>query len=1238
MNEGVPQDSVFRDSLTGVFTRAAFESRLRDETANAERLEQPLSLLVLDIDHFKSVNDGFGHARGDAVLAEIGRRLQSSIRTSDSVYRYGGDEFVVLLPKTALAQAIQAAQRLLTAVNAKLFVGEPPLNLSISVGVAVFPVDGSTPEALFLAADQRLYQAKRSGRAQMVDQNSSSGEPIALVTRLIERDKALETIQTFIDQAAYQPYSVLRLKGSAESGLTRLLEEVGQAARMHNMATLHIQCTPALGMRLYGALLEARHSRGDLPDPALGVENYAAALWQACSQVSVLDRSLGALVILIDTPINLDRLSLEFLTRLYFSEPLAHLALVYTETETQPTPHFNALEPQITLAAVPLSQEGVRVWLRFHLQWEAPPEFTVWLHRQTGGLPARIERSINCLIETHVLQNVHGKWGCQIGYERSPLTELLARPDVPPCHLPVGLMPFVGRHTNLRALKQIIQQERLISLVGPGGLGKSRLAIQLAAESLSNFPQGVFFVPLVGLQSASQLLPAMAEALQIQFPGRKDPKQEFLHYCQSRRMLLVLDNFEQLREGANLLLEILEHAPGLSLLVTSRDPLNLPGERLFELENLSYPLSDASENIEGYESVQLFLQAARQRLPDFALGESERYPLVRICRLVEGNPLGLELAAAWVRVIPPHEIALEIERNLSFLATDHPEVEPRHRSLQAVLDSFWEMLTELEQDLICQLSVFASGFQQEAAHAVVKVSALFLDALIAKAYLRVDPQGRYQMHEMLRQYATNKLVLKPALESATQEQHARFYLEWVNMHENSLEDDRRTTTMMGKDLDNIRLAWGWATEHDRLNLLRSAMNGLKTYLDGSSRWDDGRQIFAPTSRLLEERSNTVGLDPDSEILWLQLRQAEGSFLKCLTRLDEAQKVLEDVQAHWIQLNNPVGLSRTLLELGDVYLYLGDLTNAQRLLEEDLELTRALADSPGMINVLISLVRLAIDQINYQAAQKMLDECLSISRALGKRAKTARVLNLRGITCAEQGDWATAQTSYTESLKIYQELGDRQGVTWVLNNQGNAALDTKQADEAQRKYEDSLFMAREIGDIMSEAISLNNLGILANERGDVFSAKALNEDALKLHRVSGYKHGLVSTLDNLGVIAIEQKDYVTARRCYGEYLTLASETGYKRMIPFGLVGFACLACEDEGRFQRTVRLLAAVESFQTRYTIVLEAVTQRMQERILEKARTALPQADFDTAWSEGLALTDEQAVALALQNESIERE
>ena len=331
---------------------------------------------------------------------------------------------------------------------------------------------------------------------------------------------------------------------------------------------------------------------------------------------------------------------------------------------------------------------------------------------------------------------------------------LLFRPSVPLHNLPSQTTPFVGREQELAELARLLADPgvRLVTILGPGGMGKTRLAIEAAQAQLDAFAHGVRFVPLAPVApadsagSTNPLITALGDALDFAFQGSKSPREQLLAYLRGKEMLIVFDNFDHLLEAVDLVGDLISHAPRIKVLVTSRERLNLQEEWLFPLQGMRVP----------DEAVLLFEQHARQVQPDFDL-VAERAWVIRICQLVDGLPLGIELAAAWTRLMPPQTIAQEIEGSIDFLATTLRNVPERHRSLRAVFDQSWDRLSEAEQAVLAKLSVFRGGFQREVAEAVTGTSLWLLSSLADKSLLHVTPSGRYEIRELLRQYVAEKL-------------------------------------------------------------------------------------------------------------------------------------------------------------------------------------------------------------------------------------------------------------------------------------------------------------------------------------------------------------------------------------------------------------------------------------------------------------------------------------------------
>ncbi|TLN07953.1 hypothetical protein FDZ74_12440, partial [bacterium] len=341
--------------------------------------------------------------------------------------------------------------------------------------------------------------------------------------------------------------------------------------------------------------------------------------------------------------------------------------------------------------------------------------------------------------------------------------------------LPVAPTAFIGRRSELAEIARLLDSfdVRLISLVGPGGIGKTRLALQSAHLSGDHFSHGACFIPLAPLASPEFILQALANALTIPVSDRANLQQQVNAYLANKHLLLVMDNFEHLMDGAPLLTDLLQHAPGVKILVTSRERLNLDGEWVIEVSGLSYPWDEKEKELEQYSAVQLFLSSARRVTSTFTLTAADRPFLVRICNRLEGMPLGLELAASWVRALSCREIAEEIERDLDFLTSPRRDVPESHRSLRAVFERSWGLLDDDERGLLRRISVFRGGFSREAAAAVAGASASMLARLVDHSLLRRAASGRFEIHELLRQYTAQKLAGNPDEELRTRLAHAR---------------------------------------------------------------------------------------------------------------------------------------------------------------------------------------------------------------------------------------------------------------------------------------------------------------------------------------------------------------------------------------------------------------------------------------------------------------------------------
>ncbi|MFB3050183.1 MAG: adenylate/guanylate cyclase domain-containing protein, partial [Acidimicrobiia bacterium] len=417
--------------------------------------------------------------------------------------------------------------------------------------------------------------------------------------------------------------------------------------------------------------------------------------------------------------------------------------------------------------------------------------------------------------------------------------------DAVPNNLPVQLTDFVGR-PEVEDIKRIIGETRLLTILAPGGAGKTRLAIQAAADLTSDYPDGVFFVDLAPVTSPADIAQTVAESIGVALATDENLQTQLLAHLANEHLLLVFDNFEHLADGAGIVSEILTAAPQVRVITTSRAKLNITGETVFALPGLVIRW-DTPEEAFNASGVRLFIEAAKRADASFSLQLDNLDPLAQILDLVDGMPLGILLAASWADTVLVDEIATEIGRSMDFLETETRDMPDRHRSMRAVFDYSWTMLNEGERRMFAALSVFRGGFTREAAEVVAGASLRSLANLVSKSLVASDREtGRYAIHELLRQYADEELQLDQARWSETIVAHSAFFAEHTGQIEGLmlLGDEVEALDLVEDDLDNIRLAWRQTLQRGDAEAIRSIIFGLWFLYEIRGWTKAGAELFA----------------------------------------------------------------------------------------------------------------------------------------------------------------------------------------------------------------------------------------------------------------------------------------------------------------------------------------------------------------------------------------------------------
>ena len=459
-------------------------------------------------------------------------------------------------------------------------------------------------------------------------------------------------------------------------------------------------------------------------------------------------------------------------------------------------------------------------------------------------------------------------------------------------NLPLQPTPFIGREQELAEVISLLEPSdaRLVTLVGPGGMGKTRLAIEAARAQLDSYSGGVFFVPLASLADPSQIVSGVADAAGYSFSGSEDPKRQLLNFLREKSFLLILDGFEHLTEGTALLADIAAEAPRVKLLATSRERLQLRFESLYECGGMQVPSPNGSDDPRLFEVVRLFERSARRARPDFELTDDDVGAVVEICRLVMGMSLGIELAAAWIAMLSPEEILEEVKKSLDFLETEMRDVPERHRSVRAVFDSSWNLLKPDERDALARLTVFRGGFDRNAANEVSGAGLRTLARLVSKSLLKRNPAGRYEQHDLVQQFAREHFEHSHQAEQI-RERHADYFCDYAERLEQRLRGrtQARALVELELELDNVRATWEWALETKRLDALSSLVESLFRFFEMKGRFREGQKLFGETAALIHGDDSNGDA---AQVLRARLLARQGRFGHRLGGCQQARAVFE----------------------------------------------------------------------------------------------------------------------------------------------------------------------------------------------------------------------------------------------------------------------------------------------------------------------------------------------------------
>lgn len=789
----------------------------------------------------------------------------------------------------------------------------------------------------------------------------------------------------------------------------------------------------------------------------------------------------------------------------------------------------------------------------------------------------------------------------------------LSAPLAPHHNLPGELTPFIGRAEEIATISATLltHHQRLITLVGEGGIGKTRLALAVAYQVEDYFPDGCWFIPLTGLAPTTdlpdRLAGAIGAAMQFSFSGQSTLSEQLFRYLRTKQSLLLLDSFEHLLEGADFILELLRNTTALKILVTSRHILNFQAEYTWRVDGLSVPPYAAGEPLAPelllrYESVALFVERARRVVRGFSLTENNQKEVVRICQFVQGLPLGAELAAALTRHYTCKEIIEALNQSYAVLATAQRDMQPRHRSIQATLAYSWSFLNEQQARIAAQCSIFRGGFTVDAAEQIMDANRALLTVLEDHSLLRLVKRSaggsRYEMHELVRQYAAEQLQAMPLLSQRAHTRFCAYYTAFISTRLEALVQEQQAQLEMQSELNNLRQAWQWSIARGDVNALAQSSDGLFRFYYLQGMYQEGesaahaavttlRDLLAAAeqapARATDQGPTAANVLIERELVRDLLTQAR--FCEKLACIGQAEQLTIEGTQRAQALGVPELEVRGYLGLAAIAQIRLDNTAMRTLGEKMIALVAAghLPVREGTRMKSYGLKYVGIYHVHtgaYAQALTAFQQGLQLAQQIEDRELETMLVNNLGVVYNMAGNFSEALRCFQQTVALSQSLGERNAAGLALINLAETYHALGEWEEAKTQIGQALALYHEMGYQLYEAKAWARLGRIAHAAGNAAMARSYLEHALQMAQTAGLERVLVEFQTDLGHVLLSLQHFTEAEQVYRHALAGWQQVGALQpawRVQAGLAQLALLQNQPAVALAHVRAILATLDS-------------------------------------------------------------